>query len=234
MTHPFYQQRAPRIAEQLNANLALVADEFARTAPQVDLEQIAPALANELADVIAALPWVGGDKGRMTAYFEQNAGIIALGRVLLAQGLERPVVAHLLTRTFLAPLTQLDEETRFAMGRKFMANASIKRLHELAEKSLERENPGDFVYTMVDAGSDDTGHAFDFGIDYHECGFCKMCARTGDDAILPMICNMDEESYALRGIRLTRTQTLASGASHCNFRYSLLPEAKKDSGESDN
>ena len=29
-------------------------------------------------------------------------------------------------------------------------------------------------------------------------------------------------AYAARGIRLERTQTLAGGASHCNFRFSKL------------
>ena len=37
-----------------------------------------------------------------------------------------------------------------------------------------------------------------------------------------MICAMDEESYALRGIALSRTTTLASGARCCNFRYARL------------
>ena len=32
----------------------------------------------------------------------------------------------------------------------------------------------------------------------------------------------DFDAYATRGIRLERTQTLAGGASHCNFRFSRL------------
>jgi hypothetical protein len=33
---------------------------------------------------------------------------------------------------------------------------------------------------------------------------------------------LDFEAYAARGTRLERTQTLACGASHCNFRFSAL------------
>ena len=36
------------------------------------------------------------------------------------------------------------------------------------------------------------------------------------------ICGLDFEAYATRGIRLERTQTLAGGAGHCNFRFSRL------------
>jgi hypothetical protein len=45
----------------------------------------------------------------------------------------------------------------------------------------------------------------------------------GDREILPNICGLDFVAYAARGIRLERTQTLAGGASHCNFRCSQLP-----------
>ena len=233
MPQNYYQSRKQEIIRQFEESLALVARDFARKAPGVEFEQLHPQLAAEIDSVIDALPWVGGDEGRMTRYFEQNAGIIALGRVLLAQGLEWHTVADLLTRTFLARLAHLDEKTRFDMGRSFMSQTSQAQLRSLAERSSARENAGDFVYTFVDAGTDEVGHAFDFGLDYQECGFCKLCAATGDGEILPMICGMDEESYALRGIRLTRTQTLASGATHCNFRYSLLPEAQEGTRQPD-
>lgn len=228
MTHPYYAARAPQIVADFRDSLRLAAPTFARVAPELDLDALWPEIAVQLDDVIAALPWVGGDGGRMTGYFEQNAGVIALGRVLIAQGLAKPTVAHLLQRTFLARLGAMDREARAALGRAFMSPASLEQLRRLAEQSRTRENPGDFVYTFVEAGQE-SGEEFDFGLNYQECGFCKLCGTTGDTDILPMICGMDEESYALRGVRLTRTQTLASGATHCNFRYRLMrPEDMPD------
>lgn len=218
MTHPYYAARAPQIAAEFRDSLRLAAPAFARAAPGLDLDALWPDIAVQLDDVIAALPWVGGDGGRMTGYFEQNAGVIALGRVLIAQGLPKPTVAQLLQRTFLARLGAMDREARAALGRAFMSPASLDQLRDLAAQSRNRENPGDFVYTFVEAGQEN-GEAFDFGLNYQECGFCKLCGKTGDADILPMICGMDEDSYALRGVRLTRTQTLAGGATHCNFRY---------------
>jgi hypothetical protein len=46
--------------------------------------------------------------------------------------------------------------------------------------------------------------------------------RHGDKEILPNICGLDFDAYAARGIHLERTQTLAGGARHCNFRFSQL------------
>jgi hypothetical protein len=47
-------------------------------------------------------------------------------------------------------------------------------------------------------------------------------AMLTDRPSMPHICGLDFEAYATRGIRLERTQTLARGAGHCNFRFSRL------------
>ena len=92
-------------------------------------------------------------------------------------------------------------------------------LREQAVRSHAEEYPEDFVYDFVAPGP---GDSFEFGIDYKACGFCKFAARHGDKEILPHICGLDFDAYATHGIHLERTQTLAGGASHCNFRFSRL------------
>jgi hypothetical protein len=97
-------------------------------------------------------------------------------------------------------------------------------LREQAAKSVSESHrkafPDDFVYEFVEPGPGDN---FEFGINYKGCGFCKFAARHGDKEILPNICGLDFDAYATQGIHLERTQTLAGGASHCNFRFSQLP-----------
>jgi len=97
-------------------------------------------------------------------------------------------------------------------------------LREQAAKSVttshQKEFPEDFVYDFVEPGP---GDKFEFGINYKACGFCKFAARHEDEEILPNICGLDFDAYATRGIHLQRTQTLAGGASHCDFRFSRLP-----------
>jgi hypothetical protein len=92
-------------------------------------------------------------------------------------------------------------------------------LREQAAWSHAEEYQGDFVYDFIEPGPNDS---FEFGINYKACRFCKFAARHGDHDILPHICGLDFDAYATRGIRLERTQTLAGGASHCNFRFSRL------------
>ena len=116
------------------------------------------------------------------------------------------------------------EVERLASGRQFMSLANQNLLREQTTKSAtashQNEFPEDFVYDFVEPGPADK---FEFGIDYKACGFCKFADRHGDREILPNICGLDFDAYATRGIRLERTQTLAGGASYCNFRFSRLP-----------
>jgi hypothetical protein len=130
-----------------------------------------------------------------------------------------PVIGDIERESYKAQLLTAPEAERLASGRQFMSPENQAMLRAQAEKSHGEEYPEDFVYDFVESGP---GDSFDFGINYKACGFCKFADRHGDQEILPHICGLDFEAYATRGIRLERTQTLAGGASHCNFRFSRL------------
>jgi len=144
---------------------------------------------------------------------------MAIGRVLRRRGVPLPVIGDIERESYKAQLLTVPEAERLASGRQFMSAENRAFLREQAAKSLAEEYKDDFVYDFVQPGPGDN---FEFGINYKACGFCKLAARHGDQEILPAICGLDFEAYAARGIRLERTQTLAGGASHCNFRFSSL------------
>jgi hypothetical protein len=134
-----------------------------------------------------------------------------------------PVIGEIERQTYKAQLLTEPEADRLAAGDHFMSPENQALLREQATKSVteshQAEFPEDFVYDFVEPGP---GDSFEFGINYKACAFCKFAGRHGDKEILPNICGLDFDAYATRGIRLERTQTLAGGASHCNFRFSRL------------
>jgi hypothetical protein len=130
------------------------------------------------------------------------------------------VIGDIERETYKAQLLTVPEAERLAAGRQFMSPANQALLREHAAKSHRQEFPEDFVYDFVAPGPGDN---FEFGINYKACGFCKFAARHGDKEVLPQLCGLDFDAYATRGIHLERTQTLAGGASHCDFRFSRLP-----------
>jgi hypothetical protein len=184
-----------------------------------DIDKIRQEVMDEFEIVLTQMPYVGGAASRMSDFFMRLMGFMAIGRVLRRHGLALAVIGEIERESYKAQLLTVPVAERLALGRQFMSSESQASIREQAAKSHAEEYPEDFVYDFVEPGPDDS---FEFGINYKACGFCKFAARHGDKEILPHICGLDFEAYATRGIRLERTQTLAGGASHCNFRFSRL------------
>lgn len=184
-----------------------------------DMDKIKQEVMDEFEIVLAQMPYVGGAASRMSDFFMRLLGFMAIGRVLRRHGVALPVIGDIERESYKAQLLTVPEADRLASGRQFLSFENQAVVREQAAKSHAEEYSEDFVYDFVEPGP---GDGFEFGINYKACGFCKFAARHGDQDILPHICGLDFEAYATRGIHLERTQTLAGGASHCNFRFSRL------------
>lgn len=223
MIHPFYEQHRDAMEAAMRHRLDLAEPMLRERAHLTDIDGIRREVMEEFAIVLAQMPYVGGAASRMSDVFMRLTGFMATGRVLQRHGVPLPVIREIERETYKAQLLTAPEAKRLAAGDQFLSPANQILLREEAAKSVteshQAEFPEDFVYDFVAPGPNDS---FEFGINYHACGFCKFADRHGDKEILPNICGLDFDAYAARGIHLERTQTLAGGASHCNFRFSRL------------
>ncbi|MGV7218503.1 L-2-amino-thiazoline-4-carboxylic acid hydrolase [Bradyrhizobium sp. UFLA05-112] len=217
--HPFYEAHRGAMEAALRQRLHLAEGMLRERASIPDMDGVGQEVMNEFEIVLSQMPYVGGVASRMSDFFMRLMGFMAIGRVLRRHGVPLAVIGEIERESYKAQLLMVPEAERLASGRQFMSPENQALLREQAAKSRAEEYPEDFVYDFVEPG---TGDNFDFGINYKACGFCKFAARHGDQEILPHICGLDFDAYATRGIRLERTQTLAGGASHCNFRFSRI------------
>jgi hypothetical protein len=217
--HPFYEAHRSAMEAAMLQRLD-VAEAILRERTQLsDVDRIRQQVMDEFEIVLTQMPYVGGAASRMSDFFMRLMGFMAIGRVLRRHGVALPVIGDIERESYKIQLLTVPEAERLASGREFMSPENQALLRQQAVKSHAEEYPEDFVYDFVEPGPGDN---FEFGINYKACGFCKFAARRGDQEILPHICGLDFEAYATRGIQLERTQTLAGGASHCNFRFSQL------------
>jgi L-2-amino-thiazoline-4-carboxylic acid hydrolase len=217
--HPFYLAHRDAMEAAMRQRLDLAEPMLRERAQLSDTDEISQEVMNEFEIVLVQMPYVGGVASRMSDFFMRFLGFMAIGRVLRRHGMALPVIGDIERETYKAQLLTVPEAERLASGRQFMSDENRALLREQAAKSHAEEYPDDFVYDFVEPGP---GDRFEFGINYKACGFCKFAGRHGDQEILPHLCGLDFDAYATRGIRLERTQTLAGGASHCNFRFSRL------------
>jgi hypothetical protein len=222
--HPFYESHRPAMEAAMRQRLDLAEPMLAERAQLPGLDGIRQEVMDEFEVVLTQMPYVGGTANRMSDFFMRLLGFLAIGRVLRRHGVPTPLIGEIERESYKAQLLTVPEAERLAAGREFMSPENQALVREQAAQSATPSHqeafPEDFVYEFVAPGP---GDDFEFGIDYKACGFCKFAARHGDKEILPNICGLDFDAYATRGIRLERTQTLAGGASHCNFRFSRLP-----------
>jgi hypothetical protein len=218
--HPFYEQHRGAMEAAMRHRLDLAQAMLRERAHLTDIDGVGQEVMDEFEIVLTQMPYVGGAASRMSDFFMRLMGFMAISRVLRRHGVPLSVIGEIERETLKAQMLIVPAAERLAAGRQFMSPENQALLRKQAVKSLQNEFPDDFVYDFVEPGPGDT---FEFGINYKACGFCKFAARHGDKEILPTICGLDFDAYATQGIRLERTQTLAGGASHCNFRFSRPP-----------
>ena len=217
--HPFYLAHRAAMEAAMRQRLDLAEAMLRERAQLSDIDQVRREVMDEFEIVLAQMPYVGGAASRMSDFFMRFLGFLAIGRVLRRHGVARAVIGDIARETHEAELLAMPAAERLAAGRNFMSEDNRALLREQAARSHAGEYSEDFVYDIVEPGP---GDRFEFGINYKACGFCKFAGRHGDRDILPHICGLDFAAYATRGIRLERTQTLAGGAGHCDFRFSRL------------
>jgi L-2-amino-thiazoline-4-carboxylic acid hydrolase len=217
--HPFYQAHRGAMEAAMRQRLDLAETMLRERAQIAEMDRLRREVMDEFEIVLTQMPYVGGAASRMSDFFMRLMGFMAIGRVLRRHRVAIPIIGDIERESYKAQLLTVPEAERLASGRQFMSPENRTLLREQAAKSHAEEYPEDFVYDFVEPGPGDN---FEFGINYKACGFCKFAGRHGDQEILSHICGLDFEAYATRGIRLERTQTLAGGASHCNFRFSRL------------
>jgi hypothetical protein len=225
--HPFYESHRDAMEVAMRHRLDLAEAMLRERAHLSNIDGIRQEVMDEFEIVLTQMPYVGGAASRMSDFFMHLLGFMAISRVLRRHGASPAMIGEIERETYKAQLLAAPEAERLAAGRQFMSSENQALLRDQATKSTteshQKEFPDDFVYDFVEPAPGDN---FEFGINYKACGFCKFAARHGDKEILPNICGLDFEAYAARGIHLERTQTLAGGANHCNFRFSRLPKLR--------
>ena len=104
--------------------------------------------------------------------------------------------------------------------RRFMYSGVVRQIVRRREEKSEQLRFGDFEIRYITGD----GTAFDFGVDYVRCGNLELAKKLGAEEFAPYVCMSDIALSDALGWGLIRTQTLADGCSHCDFRF--LRDAK--------
>jgi hypothetical protein len=102
-----------------------------------------------------------------------------------------------------------------SLFRRYMFSGLVRRIFRRREKNKKHLGLGDFEIRYLTGD----GTAFDIGVDYVRCGNLELAKKLGAEEFAPYVCMSDIALSDALGWGLTRTQTLADGCSHCDFRF---------------
>ncbi len=97
----------------------------------------------------------------------------------------------------------------------YFSQKHMEARRKWSQETYERKYKNDWLVDVIEKNDD-----CDFGLDYHECGVCKLCKDEGCFEYAKYLCRLDFMTSDIMGIKLKRTKTLAEGAEKCDFRFS--------------
>ena len=166
-----------------------------------------------LADIASDIAYADAPEHPMAANLFPCAVHLAIYRALAPQGVD----VHEFGRQVLQYAETLPAEP--ALGSSAGAAAMIP----LAEQSQTSEHPGEFVFEFV-GGEEE---AFGWGMNMTSCAVCALFSQHDAMQLVPYMCATDDVMSDKSGWELTRTGTIALGASHCDFRFKAQGEHRQ-------
>jgi hypothetical protein len=169
----------------------------------------------EYATIIPQIPRIEGSRARpLNAFLRITAQEVAVYKAMKKRGKtsgEAWEICHEAIRL------RMEEFPRWKawLFRQLMYSPLVKqRIRRRAEK-IDQLRFGDFEVRYVIGDGQD----FDWGVDYVSCGNLELVKKLGAAEFAPYVCMSDIPLGSSLGWDLIRTQTLADGCDHCDFRF---------------
>lgn len=96
----------------------------------------------------------------------------------------------------------------------WLATVLLKAFHR---KVSTNPNPDGFIANIITDKKETFG--LGYGFDILECGICKLFTKHKYQKYASILCEVDEITASLAGLKLIRTGTIALGAKKCDFRF---------------
>jgi hypothetical protein len=96
----------------------------------------------------------------------------------------------------------------------WLAPMLLKRLNKRVSNNSNKDG---FIANIITDKNQTYG--LGYGIDILQCGICKLFDRHNYGKYSSILCEVDELTSSLAGLKLVRTGTIALGAKKCDFRF---------------
>ncbi len=172
--------------------------------------------------IIPRIPKIGGMRaGSFNAFLRITAQEVAVYLAVRERGGTAPEAWEICHEGIRLEMDRFPRWKRWLLGR-LMYSGIVRRIMKGRQEKNEQPRFGDFEVRYL-AGD---GSEFDIGVDYVRCGNLELVKELGAEEFAPYVCMSDIALSDGLGWGLIRTQTLADGCSHCDFRFKKGAETR--------
>ncbi len=114
-------------------------------------------------------------------------------------------------------IQQLFKRLPVKLTNTWLTNIFLPAFHRKVSKN---SNADGFIANIITDKQETFG--LGYGIDILECGICKLFQKHNYEKYASILCEVDEMTSSLAGLKLVRTGTIANGAKKCDFRYKKI------------
>lgn len=173
-------------------------------------------------EIIPQTPRIEGVRARaMNSFLRITAQEIAVYKAVEERGGTAPEAWEICHEAIRLRMGGFPKWKRWLL-RRLMHSGIVRRIARRREEKNEQPRFGDFEVRYLSGDGSD----FDFGVDYVRCGNLELAKRLGAEEFAPYVCMSDIALSNALGWGLIRTQTLADGCSHCDFRFKKNGETR--------
>jgi hypothetical protein len=166
-------------------------------------------------EIIPRIPLIAGIRARMlNTFLRITAQEIALYKAVRERGGTAPEAWEICHEAIRLRMKEFPKWKRW-LFRQLMYSRFMRRAVARREEKKVQLGIGNFEVRYHSGDGSD----FDIGVDYVRCGNLELAKELGAAEFAPYVCMSDIALSDALDWGLIRTQTLADGCSHCDFRF---------------
>jgi hypothetical protein len=211
----YYSFRREKLLKKFDQTLALISDSLVGLLGAEVANALLREARQEYENLIPEIPYISGIRAKMFNIFllitAQELAVFKAMKKFRKTPAQAWEICH---EALHLSLAKIPRWKRWLL-RQLMFSSLVKKIIGRRASQKQKMSFGDFkVEYLVGEGDN-----FDIGVNYLQCGNYRFAMEHGGEDFAPYICLSDLALSDALGWGLLRTQTLADGCSHCDFRF---------------
>ena len=210
-----YKDKKEALYKEFDRTLALIEDFLVKRYGKEVADRLKLTFHQEYEKLIPEIPFIQGIRGKpLNQFLIITAQELAAFHAMKKNGKSLEEAWELCHEALSLRLAEIPQWKRWLLKFLFFSPL-VKMIFKSRARKKEIARLGEFeIEYLIGDGGD-----FDFGVNYHQCGNIKFAKEHGGEEFAPYICMSDIALSDALGWGLIRTQTLADGCRHCDFRF---------------